>query len=502
MKSRDLPLRFLAALGLLALPLPTIAAVCDGISEASDTPLTSVRVASGLLRPLLATAPPGDVDRLFIVEQDGQIRILKGGTLLATPFLDLSALTRSPADGGDNEQGLLGLAFHPDYASNGLLFVYHTDDTGTSNVLARYTRDSADADLADPASRTVIATFAHPDFGNHNGGMLAFAPDDGRLYLGTGDGGSFCDPSDNAQNPASPLGKLLRIDVDTPPFAVEIWALGLRNPWRYSFDRQNSDLYLGDVGQNIWEEVDYRPSPRSPGDNYGWDYYEGSNCPNPSCGSTCPSLSNLVLPIQEYDHTGACSVTGGYVYRGCRMPNLRGTYFYADFCAAFIRSLRMVSGAVTDVRDRAAELAPGGGLAIDLVTSFGEDARGEIYILDRGGEAFKIVPILPNLQVSGPGADPLRLSSPDWTWENLELTSSQPIAQYRVYRAAGNGSGTFDCVFQSATPSWPGGDPTVPASGDLFSYLVIGQNASGQQTSPGKRSDDTPRTLSNLPCPP
>ena len=147
MKSRDLPLRFLAALGFLALPLPAFAAVCDGISEVSDTPLTSVRVASGLLRPLLATAPPGDVDRLFIVEQDGLIRILKGGTLLATPFLDLSALTRSPADGGDNEQGLLGLAFHPNYASNGLFFVYHTDDTGTSNVLARYTRDPADADL-------------------------------------------------------------------------------------------------------------------------------------------------------------------------------------------------------------------------------------------------------------------------------------------------------------------------------------------------------------------
>ena len=481
--------------------LPASAELCDGISNASDTPLTTVRIVSGLLRPLLVTAPPEDVERIFIVEQDGRIRIFRDGALLGPDFLNVAALTRSPADGGDNEQGLLGLAFHPGYASNGLFFISHTDSTGANNLVVRYARDPLHPDQADVSTRTVLLTLPHPGFGNHNGGMLAFGPDDGRLYVATGDGGSGCDPSGNAQNPASPLGKLLRLDVDAVPVTTETWALGLRNPWRYSFDRLTGDLYLADVGQAQWEEVDFRPAPRSAGENYGWDIYEGAHCPNPSCGGTCPGLANLVLPVVEYQHAaGACSVTGGHVYRGCRMSALRGTYFYGDYCAALIKSFRMSGGAVTGHQDRTAELSPGGGLAINQITSFGEDGRGEIYVVDRGGEVFKVVPILPNLQVSGSGAPPFNLGPPDWIWENLQAATGHPITQYRVYRSQGNGSGTFDCVFQNGLNQWTGGDPAVPPPGELFSYLVTALNASGQQTGPGAGSDGTSRTLSSLPC--
>ncbi|HEV8337479.1 MAG TPA: PQQ-dependent sugar dehydrogenase [Candidatus Polarisedimenticolia bacterium] len=490
--------------GLLLLPAPEAeAALCDGISDASPTPLTTVRVVSGLLRPLFVTAPAGDVDRLFIVEQDGRIRILRNGALLANDFLNVASLTNSPADGGDNEQGLLGLAFHPNYAANGFVYIFHTDTSGTSNFLVRYTRDALDPDRADPTTRTILLTIPHPNFGNHNGGMLAFAPDDPHLYLGTGDGGSGCDPNGNAQNPASLSGKMLRIDVDAAPVTVETWALGLRNPWRWAFDRLTSDLYIADVGQLQWEEVDFRAAPRSPGDNYGWDYYEGTHCPNPSCpGGTCPAIPGLVLPVAEYDHSsGACSITGGYPYRGCRMSALGGTYFYADYCADFIKSFKMSGGVLTAAMDRTAELTPGGGLAITSITSFGEDARGEIYIVDRSGEVFKILPILPNLQVSGIGAAPFNLGLSGWDWENLAATSGHPIASYHVYRSSGNGSGTFNCVFQSPAPMWPGGDPATPALGSLFSYVVTALNAAGAQTSPGAASDGTPRSISPLACP-
>jgi len=236
---------------LLVAPSSLWAAVCDGISDAPATALTTVRVPGTYVRPLFITAPPADTSRLFIVEQDGTIRIVKDGVLLPAAFLNVSALTRSPSDpGGDNEEGLLGLAFHPAYATNGVFFIYHTDTTGANNLLVRYSRDAGNADLAAPGTREVLVTYPHPSFGNHNGGMLAFGPDDGRLYVGTGDGGGGCDTSGNAQNPASPLGKLHRIDVDAVPIAMETWAIGLRNPWRWSFDRLTTDLYIGDVGQN------------------------------------------------------------------------------------------------------------------------------------------------------------------------------------------------------------------------------------------------------------
>jgi glucose/arabinose dehydrogenase len=499
---------------------PAGADVCEGISTASDSPLTTVRVVSGLSRPVLAISPPADVDRLFLVEQDGTIRIRKAGEVLAEPFLDIAAIVRSPLDGGNNEEGLLGLAFHPDYANNGWFFVYHTNTSG-NNEVARYAV-SANPDVADASSREPVITFNHPGQGNHNGGMIAFGPNDGFLYIGTGDGGGFCDLSENAQNGSSPLGKLHRIDVGDLPYAVpdtnpfvgnpafldEIWSYGLRNPWRWSFDRANGDLYIGDVGQGQWEEVNWRPASSTGMENYGWDNYEGNACPNPSCGNegTC-SLPSYVAPVSVYAHESGlerCSVTGGFVYRGCRMPALAGTYFYGDYCEAFIKSFRVVPGnppTVTDEMDRTDELTPGGPSTIGLITSFGEDARGELYVVDRDGDIFKIVPVLSNLEVSGSGAVPFLLSRDgDWTWEDLQSTSDHPLVGYKVYRSTGPGNGTFDCVHQRSDTTWPGGDPTEPSAAELFTYLVTALNAAGTESSPGEGTS-TPRTLSTVACP-
>ncbi|GEM_PF-2382175 len=494
---------------------------CAGISDVSlfDGPmvtdmagrLDAVRVASGLTRPVFAASPPNDLHRLFIVEQDGRIRILKDGALLAAPFLDLSALTLSPSDGGGGEQGLLGLAFHPGYAQNGWFFVYHTDLAGDNRV-ARYTRGAGDPDLADAASRAEVITLIHPAATNHNGGMLAFGPDDGYLYIGTGDGGGSCDADGNAQNTGSRLGKILRLDVDALPYSIppdnpfaggpasddELWALGLRNPWRFSFDRATGALYIGDVGQNQREEVNCRAATSAGGENYGWDLYEGTACPNPSCGAQGPScvLAGYVPPVQEYPHTEGCSITGGYVYRGCRMGDLRGHYFYSDFCSAFIRSFRTDAAcAAPAYLDRTADLAPGGGLTIATTTSFGEDARGELYIVDLGGEVFKIVPHVPILEVSGLNAVPLRLTASDWAWEDLAASSGQPIAAYKVYRAIGDPTGPFLCVHQTAVPAWPGGDGAAPAGGEALFYLITGVDTTGQETRPGYHSDGTGRAV-------
>ena len=510
-------------LSLLSTPAPAVAQVCDGISVAPADLLTTVRVASGLSRPLVAVAPPGDVDRLFLAEQDGTIRILKNGSLLAAPFLDLSALARSPADpGGGNEEGLLGVAFHPDYETNGWVFVYHTDLTGANNLVVRYTV-SASPDLIDAASRQVVLTISHPNNNNHNGGNIAFSPIDGKLYIGTGDGGGSCDPDGNGQDLGSLLGKMLRIEVDALPYAVpgdnpfvgvggaleEIWAFGLRNPWRWAFDSLNGDLYIGDVGQFVIEEVDHQPGTSPGGENYGWDRYEGSACPITFCGGGggCV-LPGHVPPVLEFGHaSGACSITGGQVYRGCRMPDLGGTYLYGDFCAAFVRTFELVGGVVTNPGDLTGQLAPGGGLALAQITSFGSDARGALYVIDRGegdpagGEVYKIVPILPNLEVSGAGAATLELvAGGPWSWEDLQATSSHPITEYRVYRSFSSGGGTFDCVHADAASSWATGDPLAPALGELFTYLVTARNAAGDETGPGTASDGTPRTLSAAAC--
>ncbi len=352
------------------------------------------RVAGGLQEPVFLTHAGDGSGRLFVVEQPGTIRILEAGAAAdggAAPFLDITERVRDTS----NEQGLLGLAFHPDYAANGYFFVNYTDNNGDT-VVARYTV-SSDPDRADPDSERVVLQIAQP-YPNHNGGALAFGPD-GFLYIGMGDGGAGGDPQNNAQNPLSLLGKLLRIDVNTgaddAPYALpadnpfitraevrpEIWALGLRNPWRFSFDQLTGDLYIGDVGQNAIEEVDFQPAGSPGGENYGWRFYEGSR-PYQDAGS---APAGVVPPIAEYTHAeGGCSVTGGYVYRGAALPALHGVYLFADYCTGRIWALARDAGG-------AWQRQPFSQAAFQ-VSAFGQDAAGELYLLShRGGEVYQLV---------------------------------------------------------------------------------------------------------------
>ena len=342
-------------------------------------------VASGLSNPLYLTAPTGD-PRLFVVEQQGRIRMVRNDSLLAAPFLDIIDRVSS---GG--ERGLLSVAFHPRYAENGFFYVDYTDKQGNTRV-ERY-QVSRDATRADPASAKLILHVDQP-YPNHNGGLVVFGPD-GMLYIGMGDGGGGGDPRGNGQNPATLLGKLLRIDVDAgDPYAVprdnpfvgrggargEIWATGLRNPWRFAFDRTAGMLYIADVGQNEWEEIDAVRAD-SAGVNYGWNIMEGDHCFRPASGC---NTAGLERPISEYSHSEGCSITGGYVYRGSRIPALQGHYFYADYCKGWVKSLRSMGGAVTDLREW-----PFGD--IGNVLSFGEDAAGELYVLSANGRVYRIV---------------------------------------------------------------------------------------------------------------
>lgn len=347
-------------------------------------------VAEGLTQPV-AIAHAGD-DRLFIAQQNGIVRVWDGVALRTQPFLDLRQLVST-----GSERGLLGLAFHPRYRENGALFVNYTDSGGRT-VIARYRVSATDLDAADPASAAILLTIDQP-FANHNGGQIAFGPD-GYLYIGAGDGGSGGDPGDRAQNLSSLLGKLLRIAVaETGGYATpasnpllatngarpEIWAYGLRNPWRFSFDRVTGDLWIADVGQGDWEEVNLQPYGSIGGENYGWRLMEGTHCFNPP--SNC-NPGDLVLPVIEYGHSGnACSVTGGFVYRGTRYPVLHGTYLYADFCDGRIRGATMRDG-VAETREL---LATG-----FLISTFGEDWNGEVYVGDySGGRILRIVENTP-----------------------------------------------------------------------------------------------------------
>lgn len=364
----------------------------------SATPLAVDTVASGLTEPVFLTFAPGDSTRLFILEQPGRIRIVRNDTLLVKSFLDIDSIVNS----GGNEQGLLGMAFHPNYQSNGYFYVNFTNASGAT-VVARYSV-SANQDSANANSRFDIITIAQP-FSNHNGGMIAFGPNDGYLYIGMGDGGSANDPGNRAQDKLNLLGKMLRIDVDggspyvvpsTNPFVgdanylPEIWALGLRNPWRFSFDRETGDLYTGDVGQGVYEEVDFQAGTSSGGENYGWRFKEGDHCFIPSTG--CDTILGLTDPITEYTHGGApfrCSITGGYVYRGCAIPDLQGHYFYADYCSAQIWSFKFDGIDISDSTQRTADLNAG----TIAISSFGEDYFGELYICSHGnGRVLKIIP--------------------------------------------------------------------------------------------------------------
>ena len=344
-------------------------------------------VVSGLAFPVDMAAPVGD-SRLFVVEKGGRIRIIKNGSLLGTPFLDIHTLVSS-----GSEQGLLGLTFHPQYAANGRFAVDYTDTAGDTRIAVYQV--SADPDVADPASGAVVLTVAQP-YSNHNGGQVKFGPD-GYLYIALGDGGSGGDPQNHGQDRTDLLGSLLRIDVDngspynipasnpyaqSSTFRRELWNYGLRNPWRFSFDRLTGDLYIADVGQNVREEVDVAPAGGSGGENYGWRLMEASICYNPQNCST----TGLTLPVLDYTHADGCSITGGYVYRGQAIPDLQGTYFYSDYCQGWVKSFRYAGGRATTLRGWP-QLDPHGS-----VTSFGEDGSGELYIMVSSGTLYRIVP--------------------------------------------------------------------------------------------------------------
>jgi len=377
-------------------------------STFAEPPLKTTRIITGLSRPVLAVAPKGDTERLFIVEQwTGRIRLYKNGTLLGTPFLDINPIVI----GSGNERGFLGLAFHPDYASNGRFYVSYDDNSGRS-MIREYLRSAGNPDVADPASFTnIIGPITQP-FTNHNGGMISFSPIDGFLYFGLGDGGSGNDPGNRAQDITNQfLGKMLRIDVDGDDFPAdanknyavppsnpfvgitgddEIWAYGLRNPWRFSFDRDNGDLYIGDVGQNAIEEIDFQPASSTGGENYGWRCMEGNNCTGLT-GCTCFSAT-LTDPIEDYNHGQGFSITGGYVYRGDDIPGLQGTYFYCDYGSARIWSFHYdeATGSLVDFTVRTTELIPNVG-SINSISSLGQDGVGELYFVDHsGGEIFKL----------------------------------------------------------------------------------------------------------------
>jgi cysteine-rich repeat protein len=393
-----------------ACQLESVSARCAGVPAVSGTGVATERVASGLENPVHITAPALDPNRVFVVEQRGRVRIIENAVLLPGAFLSIE--DRVSCCG---ERGLLSAAFHPDFEANGRLFVNYTDNDGNT-IIARY-HVTEDPNRIDPATETRLLMIEQP-FANHNGGQIAFGPD-GYLYVGMGDGGSGGDPQRNAQSDATLLGKMLRLDVDVeaPPYHAAppgnpnasaggglglIWAKGLRNPWRFSFDRGTGDLYIADVGQNAWEEISVQPAASAGGENYGWDVFEGDHCVEPlPPATTCPLPAAFTMPVHEYPNfdnpmvTGqGCSVTGGFVYRGCAMADLRGTYFYADFCAAFVRTFTGVeNGRALNHADRTTDVDPPGNASIGLVSSFGEDARGELYIADYDdGEIFRIVP--------------------------------------------------------------------------------------------------------------
>jgi glucose/arabinose dehydrogenase len=379
--------------------------------------VTTRLVATGFTRPIWAGAPAGDA-RIFIATKGGRIRVVEDGVLLPTLFLDIN-----PQVAGGTEQGLLGVAFHPDYASNGYVYVDYTQAPGGATVVSRFTVSTTDRNVLDPTSETVLLTVNQP-FANHNAGDLHFGPD-GYLYVFLGDGGSANDPGCRAQNLGNLLGKILRIDVDgAAPYAIpptnpfvgvagareEVFHYGLRNPWRNSFDALTGDLFIGDVGQDQREEIDVAPAGSS-GLNFGWRIMEGTRCNGSGSCTSPPACGDpaLVAPITELTHpSGAGSIIGGVVYRGCLNPGEYGRYFFTDFLDHKIRSLEYDrnTGTISNLQDRTAELAPGGGLAISAIPAFGVDGFGELLICDyqgsAQGEVFKMVPAPPTQSAGTP----------------------------------------------------------------------------------------------------
>lgn len=399
--------QLLAAVALAAAVGPADGRIRPAAAQAGPDPaslaVTLVPYVSGFRNPV-ALADPGDgTGRLFVVEKAGTIRLIRDGRIVQQPFLDVTARVESAA----SERGLLGLAFHPEFPDRNEFVVAYTAREPLGRVTYSRFRVSADPDIADPTSERLIVGLPHPR-GNHNGGHVAFGPD-GYLYLGTGDGGGAGDPDRSGQDPRSLLGKMLRLDIDGgEPYAIpgdnpfvgepgrrdEIWALGLRNPWRYSFDRETGDLYIADVGQNQREEIDFEPAGDPGGHNYGWNIMEGSAC----YGAATCDRTGLTLPVAEYEHDLGCSVTGGYVYRGARFPALRGAYLFADYCSNRIWALARDGGGTW----RQAVVGQGSG----GIQSFGEDSQGELYALTAQGDVLRVVDARAGTPSATPEATP------------------------------------------------------------------------------------------------
>ncbi|MCA9285985.1 MAG: PQQ-dependent sugar dehydrogenase [Phycisphaerales bacterium] len=394
--------------------LACMAAVAVTGAAMAQSPIRTTRIVTGLSYPTFVTAPAGDTSRLFVLEKRGVIKIidLNTNTVLPTPFLNIDPIVQGGSSVND-EQGLLGLAFDPDYANNGYFYVDYTGNLGGGDTyVARYKVSDTDPNVADATSALVLMTWNQP-FSNHNGGWIGFGPD-GYLYIATGDGGSANDPGGRAQDITDqPLGKMLRIDVSNSapgslyevpadnPFvgAVgddEIWAYGLRNPWRPSFDRATGDLWIADVGQGLIEEINFQPAGAPGGRNYGWRCMEGNNCTGLS-GCTCNSPA-LTDPIHTYGHNaaGGISITGGYVYRGCQIPEFEGNYIFADWGNGKVWTLQYDGNSVSNLTLQTSNISPSiEGVLVNQIASFGEDANGELYVVDHGstttGQVFRII---------------------------------------------------------------------------------------------------------------
>lgn len=387
--------------------LEDLSARCVGVASSAGTDLDAVVVTSAVDQPVYATSPPLDPRRLFVVERPGRIRIvdLNGDVLAATPYLNIANQVSESGEGG-----LLSMAFHPDFETNGWFFVNYTNNSGDT-VIARFEASDPDDATVNSSSQRVLLVINQP-YENHNGGQIAFGAD-GYLYVGMGDGGGGGDPDETAQDDSSLLGKMLRIDVDvasSPYYAVPvtnpgyidgsselelIWAKGLRNPWRFSFDLVTGDLWIGDVGQEIREEIDFQSAASTGGENYGWDIFESDLCYEPDPAPSCPGppYTGFTMPVHDYTHSEGCSISGGFVYRGCAMPDLADTYFYSDYCGGFVRTFEANGGVPQNHDDVSTDLTPVGA-SIGSIVSYGQDARGELYIMDLQ-RVFRIVGATP-----------------------------------------------------------------------------------------------------------